>query len=73
MNHRNDLWPVGVQEFAPALQRRDISLLKRHLPVGPPSVMYKRPSMAWQPKHHLQQFLPLGADGLLLFPCVRPG
>ncbi|KAL0032632.1 hypothetical protein WJX77_011773 [Trebouxia sp. C0004] len=29
MDHRDDVWPAGVQEFAPALQKHDRHLLKR--------------------------------------------
>ena len=31
MNHRDDIWPPEVQEFAPALQRHDKGLLRRQL------------------------------------------
>ena len=72
MNHRDDLWPTGVQEYALAEQKHDISLLTSHLPMGPPSVMYKLPNMAWQPKRYLRRFLPLCADASLSILRARP-
>ena len=54
MNHRDDVWPLDVQEFAPALQRHDKALLKRQLTRRSPSVMYMQPNAAWQPKNRFQ-------------------
>lgn len=54
MNHRDDVWPPDVQEFAPALQKHDRRLLKRQLRHGPSAIMYMQPDMARQPKLHLQ-------------------
>ena len=51
MNHRDDVWPTDIQEFAPALQKHDRRLLKRHLAHGPSAMMHTHPNAARQPKH----------------------
>ena len=39
MNHRDDVWPPDVQEFAPALQKHDRHFLRRQLTHGPSAVI----------------------------------
>lgn len=70
MNHRDDVWPTDIQEFAPALQKHDRRLLKRHLAHGPSAMMHTHPNMARQPKHRLQ-FLNASHRHAKMCPCAR--
>lgn len=69
MNHRDDVWPTDIQEFAPALQKHDRRLLKRHLAHGPSAMMHTHPNVARQPKHRFH-FLNASHRHAKMCPCA---
>ena len=69
MNHSDDGWPPDIQEFAPALQKHDRHLLKRHLKHGPSAIMHTHPNMATQSKHRYR--LQFSMHHIDMPKCVR--